>query len=185
MQSVRVCSEGTIETDATAHIDTIRNMADPLSIASGIAGLLTLVGETAVILNGLISDIKNAPSHAKIVYEDIRTIQNVLRGMQNFITNNGAALDDEKLSAIDQAGARDALDGCKSALCALQQELGIFSGDPVTNSASAQKKLLQYTRKAFWLNVRWVFKQPGIREASQNLQNQKVSLILVLQTVST
>lgn len=60
-------------------------MGDPLSVAASIGGLIALAGQLYVALDGLITNIKDAPSLASTVRSEIRSFRNSLNALRSVL----------------------------------------------------------------------------------------------------
>ena len=87
-------------------------MADPLSIASGIAGLLALAGSLTKVLNTVVSDTQNAPDLAHFFLCEITAMEAALQGVERLVSGDGQYLDEEQLSLIPASALRAVLTGC-------------------------------------------------------------------------
>ncbi|EEU41572.1 uncharacterized protein NECHADRAFT_54114 [Fusarium vanettenii 77-13-4] len=65
-------------------------MADPLSIAASIAGLLSATGQIAKFLAPYVSAAKETPQITAHVYSEVQSTQVILAGLQNLTQNLGA-----------------------------------------------------------------------------------------------
>ncbi|KAI8650923.1 DH domain-containing protein [Fusarium keratoplasticum] len=65
-------------------------MADPLSIAASIAGLLSTTGQIAKFLGPYVSAAKETPQITAHVYSEVQSTQVILAGLQNLTQNLGA-----------------------------------------------------------------------------------------------
>ncbi|KAL6355238.1 hypothetical protein LRP88_11487 [Fusarium phalaenopsidis] len=65
-------------------------MADPLSIAASIAGLLSTTGQVAKFLGPYVSAAKETPQITAHVYSEVQSTQVILAGLQNLTQNLGA-----------------------------------------------------------------------------------------------
>lgn len=65
-------------------------MADPLSIAASIAGLLSATGQIAKFLGPYVSAAKETPQITAHVYSEVQSTQVILAGLQGLTQNLGA-----------------------------------------------------------------------------------------------
>jgi len=65
-------------------------MIDPFTLATGIAGLLSITLQVSKILHGQVNALKNAPSEAKDLLYELDQIQQVLTGLERFLRSENA-----------------------------------------------------------------------------------------------
>lgn len=95
-------------------------MADPFSIASGVAGLLSLAMEITKLSYGLISDIRSAHSTQKQYLREISALTDVLLHSEEA----AQAFDSQFTSSNRPAQlSRDAIQDCTDELDSLRAEL--------------------------------------------------------------
>jgi hypothetical protein len=65
-------------------------MIDPFTVATGLAGLLSLTIEVTKILYGVVNSSKNAPKNAKELLQELDQIQRVLTSLEGFLRDENA-----------------------------------------------------------------------------------------------
>lgn len=66
-------------------------MADPLSVAASVVGLLTAAAQVSLMLQGIIKNAKSAPAECNRIKNDVDDIQNVLGQLQAFLVGTRVA----------------------------------------------------------------------------------------------
>ena len=63
-------------------------MADPLSVAASVAGLLSLAGTVYSALDSFISDVRGAPSFARDIQSEVNAFRNLLTALHSFLDSS-------------------------------------------------------------------------------------------------
>lgn len=142
-------------------------MADPLSIAAGVIGILTAAAQVSHLLIDFTKNSKDTPQTARTVLTEVNEISGTLSYLQSFLLGN------------------ETLDRSRTQLLQVDQVVTVVSGCVLT--FSELEKLLD-TLKTDDMGirdcVRWVKKEKTIGSLVQRLQNHKASLSLVLHILN-
>ena len=142
-------------------------MADPLSIATGVIGVVTAASQITNLLIKFTEANKNAPAHAQHIITEVNDIRSIISQLQSYID------------------AREATDSSRTSLLKIDQLVAILSGCVLT--FSELEKLLDQMKvedMAILDRVKWVRKETEILRLVQRLQNHKVSLSLMLNIMN-
>jgi hypothetical protein len=90
-------------------------MADPLSIAASVAGLLTLAAQTTKLIASIVSDIKNRQAELISIGLEISSFYLVLHELERRLNETTNTTSNERLDAV--------LAGCKRTLQSIQDLL--------------------------------------------------------------
>lgn len=139
-------------------------MADPLSVAAGIVGLITAAAQISQILSNVISKARHAPEECRQVRGEIDDIRNVLGQLQLFVTGaNRASRTRTSLIMVDQVVAT--LAACVTTF----SDLDVFA-----ESLQSENDLGILDR------LRWISKDKDLKSIRGRLQTHKSSLTLML-----
>lgn len=142
-------------------------MAEPLSIASGVIGVVTAAVEIISLLTKFTKTTIAAPQQAQVVLTEVSDIGGILSHLQSFLLGLGTP------------------NGTRTSLLKVEKVLTIVSGCVLT--FSELEKLLDEL-KTEDLGVldclKWARKESAIVGLIQRLQNHKVSLSLVLNILN-
>ena len=138
-------------------------MADPLSVASGIAGVVVAAGQISSLLIKFTKSTIAAPQQAKLVLTEVSDIGEILSHLQSFLLG------------------LDLPDRSRASLLKVEMLVTIISGCVLT--FSELERLLDEL-KTDNLDVldrlKWARKESALAGLIQRLQNHKTSLSLVL-----
>jgi len=138
-------------------------MADPLSIASGIAGLLTLSTTAYSALSTFLANTKNAPK--------------AVRDIQMEVSEMRLAL----ISASDLLAAFDNVPHGRKKMVQLEHLVLVLT--QIFDTFSELRHLLarfSHIPKALWARIKWAWLQSKVGDLMQRLRSQKGSLSLIL-----
>lgn len=139
-------------------------MADPLSIAASVVGLITAAAQITQILSTVISQAKNAPKSCTQIVREVNDISSVLSQLQRFINGTSRASSSRtSLILLEQIVAT--LGSCVITF----SELDVF-----VESLSSDARMGVLER------LRWVSKADDVKDTLARLQNHKSSLTLML-----
>ncbi|KAL8994336.1 MAG: hypothetical protein Q9169_005663 [Polycauliona sp. 2 TL-2023] len=142
-------------------------MADPLSIAAGVVGLLTAAAQISSLLVEFTSSSRNAPGTAQTVLTEVGDIEETLSHLQKFLLGNGRS---------NRSGAR---------LLQIDHVVKIITGCVLT--FSELEKLLDtlvVDGKGVLNRMQWARKEKTINHLIQRLQNHKGSLSIALHVLN-
>jgi len=139
-------------------------MADPLSVAAGVVGLLSAAAKVSLMLTDIVSKARYAPRECQMVLTDVEDIRNVLIQLQLYTTGaKQASRSSRALIMVDQVAAALAssvltFDELKLFVEGLQRDssMGILD------------------------RLRWITKQKDIEDYQSRLGVHKSSLTLML-----
>ncbi|KAL8672932.1 MAG: hypothetical protein Q9168_002638 [Polycauliona sp. 1 TL-2023] len=138
-------------------------MADPLSIAAGVIGILTAAAQVSHLLIDFTKNSKNAPQTARTVLTEVNEISGTLTHLQSFLLGSKA------------------VDSSRTRLLLVDHVVTVVSGCLLTFS---ELESLMDTLKTEDMEirdcVRWAKNEKSICSLVLRLQNHKASLSLVL-----
>ena len=142
-------------------------MPDPLSIASGVAGLVTATAQITLLLTKLTKSVIAAPYQAQIVLTEISDIGDILSHLQSFLLG------------------LDSPDKSRTSLLKVEKIVTIVSGCVLTFS-ELEKLLDELKTEGLDIldRLKWARKESAIMGLIQRLQNHKASLSLVLSILN-
>lgn len=138
-------------------------MTDPLSVASGIAGLISLAGFAIGQCYRYGCGVSNAPEESKRLVSEVTGLSGILVGVQGIIKSNPSPGPD----------LEHVLDDCKSILQRLTTKLQ--KHDPAKPKSSASRIVNR---------MLWPLRKGETEELILALERQKNSLSLTLDTLS-
>lgn len=142
-------------------------MADPLSVAASIAGLISITVEAGKFLRPYVSAARETPPIAAHVYSEVQSIEIILNGLQNVTSS---------LSSVHSRNA--ALIGVNQVITVLTDGVLLFS--------DLQDELRSLSPKneddgiPMRTRLRWVRKEGTLTALLTRLQGFKSSMTLVL-----
>ncbi|KAF8252409.1 hypothetical protein K440DRAFT_687158 [Wilcoxina mikolae CBS 423.85] len=143
-------------------------MADPLSIAASVAGLLAL---SSKIIHALCSFTKSAvevPQSVSRVNAEVQMVSAVFGQVQRLILSDRGELDEERFLSIPLHSLVDTLTGCVVIFSNLERYIDEIGG---------------LAMPALWERVKWVKRESEIEGLMQDLQRHKLSLNLMLSII--
>lgn len=138
-------------------------MAEPLSVAASVAGLLSLAGQVYHVLNTFINNVEDAPLFANSILSQVQSFQNSLSGLQILFGSSFAQSHRAMLIPIDYI------------LLALTDAMLLFS-----EIESVVLPLATLDDFTFLNKVRWTQKRTRLETLVSRLQWQKLTLVLHL-----
>lgn len=142
-------------------------MADPLSIAAGVVGLLTAAAQISTLLATFTASTKNAPEAARVVLTEVGDIEGILKQLQSFL---------EGKESSNRSGAR---------LLQIDQVVKVITGCVLTFSELENLlDKLMVGAKGVLKRMQWARKEKAIKELIQRLQNHKGSLSIALHVLN-
>jgi hypothetical protein len=131
-------------------------MLDPLSLSSGIAGLLSLTIEVTRTSYEYISGVKDAPKSALALISAVTSLENVLRDLRNKIVLNADVADLLHSVQLSSSVRDQVLQQCEVDLRAFLDELRNQPGVGTPTSS--------------WQRLKWPIKEPEMRKKLERLQ---------------
>jgi len=138
-------------------------MADPLSIASGVAGLLALSGAAYSALSTFLANTKNAPRAAHEILTEVSEMRLAL------------------FSASKLLGTFDRVPQSRKKMVQLEHLILVLT--QVFDTFSDLQHLLarfSHIPKTLWARVRWAWLHSRTNDLMQRLRSHKSSLSLIL-----
>ena len=142
-------------------------MADPLSIATGIIGVLTAAAQISSLLIRFTRSTVEAPAQARYILAEVNDTRTILSDLQSFLLGKASA------------------DPSRASLLKVDQVVAIVGGCVVT--FSELENLLDKMKSdhmGVLDRVMWIRKESEIFAFVQKLQNHKASLSLILNILN-
>ena len=142
-------------------------MADPLSIAAGVIGILSVAAEISSVLIKFTSTVKDAPKQAQVVATEVSDVSRILSHLQSFLLGT------------------ESYDRSRSSLLRVDQ-LVTLVGSCVLTFSELEKILHELKIEGMGLlnRIGWARKETIIMGLIQRLQNHKASLSLILNVLN-
>src|SRR5437762_2214027 len=118
-------------------------MGDPLSIVSGIVGIISLAATTAQSLSTLLADIRDAPSDILVLDKDIKSLEGILTNAKGIYEIHGTDIDDEALVKT----FTDCLQQCLLSMEGLKKMLEPFA---VYQTKNGRKSPMRMIGRTLW-----------------------------------
>ncbi|KAI4255859.1 MAG: hypothetical protein L6R42_006533 [Xanthoria sp. 1 TBL-2021] len=147
-------------------------MAEALSLAAGVIGVLTAAGQISSLLLQFTKSSKDAPQIACAVLSEVDDIRGVLLHLQSFLLSDESSDQSRtQLLQVDQVVA--IMTGCVNTFSELEQLLDRLT---VTGWEAKGMNILD--------RAKWARKEKAISNLMQRLQNHKASLSLILNVLN-
>lgn len=140
-------------------------MSDPLSIVSGIAGLIALAATTAQGLTTLIADIRDAPADIQDLNHDVKALSSLIKTTDDLYSVYGLKAEDAALTET----FNDSLRGCLRPMKDLEKLLQRFSGTERGDSRKSPIRIMM-----------WTMRKGEVRSHRDRLRDSKASLTLAI-----
>lgn len=138
-------------------------MADPLSIAAGVVGVLTAAAQISALLMKWTRAAQGAPHQVQVVVTEVNDISGILLHLQSFLLGN-AFVDSSRTSLLRLDHIVTIVSGCVLTFSELERQLDQLKTEDID--------LLS--------RLNWVRKESAIPSLIERLQNHKASLSLML-----
>jgi cell division control protein 24 len=148
-------------------------MADPLSIAASIAGLLGTSATVLTILYNLYKHAKGAANSLSRVIDEVQGMNTIFNQVQQFISGVARAKHD-RLAMLSVDDLVTTLSGCVLVCEALHKYVREVAG--LMDTTNTMKLVLERVRWAAW-------KESEVAGFIQDLQRYKMSLNLMLTII--
>ena len=142
-------------------------MADPLSLAGGVIGIVTAAAKISSLLIQFIQSSKDAPRTARTVITEVNDISGILSHLQFFLLGDESS-DRSRTQLLQVDQVVTIMSGCVLTFSELEQLLDGF-----------QKQGMDFLDRA-----KWAKKENAIGNLIQRLQNHKGSLSLILNVLN-
>ncbi|KAL2040480.1 hypothetical protein N7G274_006923 [Stereocaulon virgatum] len=142
-------------------------MADPLSIAAGVAGIMTAAAQIASLLIKFTKSAKDAPQQARVIITEVSDTSGILSHLQSFLVGS------------------EFRDRSRTSLLKVDQVVTIVSGCVLTFS-ELEKLLDEINIQHMKIPdcFKWARNESTITDLIHRLQNHKVSLSLMLNILN-
>lgn len=160
-------------------------MADPLSIASGIVGLITAAGKLASIIGDFVQNTKDAPSLATGIMTELIALKTIFHAVQKMMLDDDTgALDETRLSMISVNDLRLALMGCICVMDSLEREICGLNVNHVNGRMQKATSQTGPSRQTVAIKLKWGLKTSTLKNILNDLQRHKLTLNLMLTTIN-
>ena len=142
-------------------------MADPLSIAAGVAGILTAAAQISSLLIKFTKTAKDAPQQARVIITEVSDTSRILSHLQSFLVGS------------------EFCDRSRTSLLKVDQVVTIVSGCVLTFT-ELEKLLDEMNIQHMKIPdcFKWARKESTITDLIHRLQNHKASLSLMLNILN-
>ena len=112
-------------------------MADPLSIAASVAGLIAISAQIVGMAKELFGKVKDAPETIMQVREEVESMQPIFCQVQLLLNGSGSGLNHANLTMVSVHNLMATLTGCVIVYSKLEKKVNEVCGfnDPTTASA--------------------------------------------------
>ena len=143
-------------------------MADPLSVATGVIGILTAAAQITTVLVNFTKNARNASQQASVVLIEVTDTSGILSHLQSFLVGT-KKFDRSRTSLLQVDQVIAIVTGCVVTFSELEQLLEDLKVDGA--STSSMKTLSR---------LKWSKNESVIQNLIQRLQTHKASLSLML-----
>ena len=153
-------------------------MADPLSIAASIAGLITLSAQIVGIAKELFDKVKDAPESMVRVREEVESMQPIFCQVHLLLNGSGSGLHCGNLTMISIHNVMATLAGCVIVYSRLEEKVNEVCG--FDNPTSSWRRAGVIAGRVKW----GLWRHEETLVMIEDLQRQKLSLNLMLTILS-
>ena len=158
------------------HIATIITMADPLSIAASVAGLISLSGQIISVLYTFAASATEARKSVTRILSEIKTMNAIFGQVQDFMWGVvDEPPDNSTLSMISLDHLVTTLTGCVLVYSKLEKHFSEMAG--LAGLANISGLVV------VWEKIKWAQKEPDILALLGELERHKSSLDLMLSII--
>jgi len=153
-------------------------MADPLSIAASIVGLITISAQIVGVAKEVFEKVKDAPETMMRVREEVESMQPIFCQVHLLLNGSGSGLNRGNLTMISIHNLMATLTGCVIVYTRLEKKVNEVCGfnDPTMSRRSAG---------VIADRVKWgLWRHEEVLVIIDDLQRQKLSLNLMLTILS-
>lgn len=141
---------------------------DPISVSASILALLGAATKVSQVLTGFVGSVKDAPRLAQTVITEIEDMKQCLQQLQEYVVSESSHRTSRKaMVMVDQL--RVVLTNAVMTFSALEDAVEALKFRPYASLGN---------------RLRWVTKESTISKLLQRLQSSKLSLNLVLTTLT-
>ena len=138
---------------------------DPLTIAASVVGLLGATVKVSTVLNTFVQGMRNVPNVVREVLQEVSDISTCLAQLQAFLMGT-------------RVGSRS-----RTALLMVEQVIVILTSCVMT--FSELEETLESLNDGSWAKrVIWLLREPKLEKLCQRLNSTKLSLNLILTTLT-
>lgn len=141
-------------------------MAEPLSLAASIAGLVSLAGQLYTTLDKFISNVRDAPALAQTIPSEIKSFRNSLKALSDVLSS----------PSPPYSSQRGALISADYVVVSFTDAVLLFSQIDVVVIP-----LASFTEFNIAAKTQWARKKQKLNELASRLQWQKHTLVLQLK----
>ena len=142
-------------------------MSDPLSVAAGVAGIITAAAQISGILIKFTKKFKDAPSEAFMVLNEVTNTGQIISQLQSFILDTEAA-SRSQICLLHVESVVTIITGCVATFSELQELINGLWTDEMTVVD----------------RLKWAKNQTSISALGSRLQTHKASLSLMLDILN-
>lgn len=146
-------------------------MADPISILSSIAGIVSVTTKCSIAFTEFLTDVREAPRDIFTLHLELKATESVFSELQSTFANRNWSNppSNEWIADLDSI-----LDRCMDIIIELSFMIKKLRSDTTSGWGSRT-----------WRGIRWTFKEKDIRLFKERLESAKNTLGLKLQSLST
>ena len=142
-------------------------MADPISIAASIVGLLTAAAKVSEVLESIIRKARRAPKLIHDVLGEVSSIQKCLRQVDHYLSSDFSDLGHARLLLVEDI--RVTFSECVMVFAKLEQLLGSLN-------------LTQPLQASF--RARWTLREHEIQRLLNRLKSSQAALHFMMTTIT-
>jgi hypothetical protein len=140
-------------------------MADPLSIAASVTGLLSVAGKTCTIISGFISSVADVPNSARTALAAVEEMRMVLTSVRQVM---------DRLSRLPRN--RKEMIHVRHLVITFRESIRSFSElEAIVNPAAGADG-----RSSKWDRLKWILEEEKILHSVQRLELHKTSLSVII-----
>ena len=142
-------------------------MADPLSVAAGLAGVVTAAAQISTLLIKFTKKVKDAPKEAHTILNEVTDTSRILSRLQSFVLDTQSS-SQSKACFLHVESVIAIVTGCVATFSELQKLLNGLESDEMTVVD----------------RIKWSKDEPSITALGSRLQTHKASLSLMLEILN-
>lgn len=157
-------------------------MADPLSIAASVAGLISLGAATLKATHQLVSAIKHAPAQAKLLLDSGESLNTALEQLERYMRGDNV----KNLDTNDFRTLETCLERCRAVFEELQRMIvkcGLCP-DPSAPVSPAGKTMVLRSMRGFLGRVKWVVRKDDAQDLARKMDSEKSTLTTIMQALN-
>jgi cell division control protein 24 len=146
-------------------------MADPLSVAASVAGLISLGAATSKLVYQFVSSVIDAPKEVRAIISSLYSVNIALCQIQTLLLDQVFAAQTANEDLVD---LERSVTSCVASFSIVEKEL-----KGVSHAGSEQ-----LTAKKLWHQVKQVFEKEAMQNALLHLETEKGTLQLIMTTLN-